>query len=102
MYQTGRRIKIYRELKGCAPSEFAARLGVSEAVVSQWENGCACPNADTLAEICLLLEISADEILGIETMDSKLTVKEERIIDKYRNMPDMQKAVCVLLGVEEL
>jgi len=55
----------------------ATDLGVSQSLVSDWENNKASPSIKDLFEICELFEVSIAEILEIETMLSYKAVKNE-------------------------
>lgn len=41
----------------------ASKLGSSQ--ISEYLNGHICPKADTLKELCLALDVSADYLLGL-------------------------------------
>lgn len=41
----------------------ATRFGSGQ--ISEYLNGHICPKADTLAELCLALDVSADWLIGI-------------------------------------
>ena len=44
-------------------SELAAKLGVTQEAVSQWENGTSKPRTDTLIKLAETLECTIDELL---------------------------------------
>ena len=61
-------IKILREFlkeNSLSQAEFARRIGVKPAQVSEWLKGKAKPGYDTLKSISLAFSISADYFLGI-------------------------------------
>lgn len=43
--------------------EAATLLGVSEATISQWENGETCPKASRLPKIAAIYNLTIDELL---------------------------------------
>ena len=57
-------LKKYRKEKGYSQSQLAEKLFVTRQCVSKWEKGATQPDLQTLAEICRILEVSADQILG--------------------------------------
>ena len=62
--------------------EFASRLGVTPQAVSKWERGTSIPDTTLLPNICKLLNVHADVLLGIEgrtLSESESTVKEREI-----------------------
>ncbi len=57
-------LKKYRKEKGYSQSQLAEKLFVTRQCVSKWEKGATQPDLQTLAEICRILEVSADQLLG--------------------------------------
>lgn len=100
MYNIGARIRHFRELKHLSQKEFSNRIGVSNTRVSNWEAGVNRPDADLIADICRVLNISADELLDIHPDREQLTAEEEQIILRYRQKPELHHAVRVLLGID--
>ena len=64
------------------------------------EAGVNRPDADLIADICRVLNISADELLDIHLDREQLTAEEEQIILRYRQKPELHHAVRVLLGID--
>ena len=46
--------------------EIAAKLGVDPSTVSKYARGYAMPSLDVFANLCEILDVSADEILGLK------------------------------------
>ena len=46
--------------------ELAGRMGVTPQALSKWERGHSLPDILLLKELCRILEISADDLFGIE------------------------------------
>lgn len=46
--------------------EIAKRLGVDPSTVSKYARGNAMPSLDIFANLCEILDVSADEILGLK------------------------------------
>lgn len=42
---------------GMSQGELAARVGVTQSTISEWENGVTMPQLDSLMRICIVLEI---------------------------------------------
>lgn len=59
--------------------ELAEMLGMSPNSVSNWKNHRTYPGADKLKLICEILEVSADELLGIT--EPKEKKQEQKIIE---------------------
>ena len=100
MKTIGSRIKEARLANNLKQEELAERIGAkSSAAVSSWEVGKAKPDCVTLLNICQVLNISPDELLGYKTNVPSLT--EWSMIHKYRAIDDFGKqAVDSLLNIE--
>ncbi len=81
--------------------------GLNKNMIAGMRNG-SMPKADNLAKIAEQLDCSVDYLLGRDEQTKKptpvsedsLTPKERLMIDRYRNRPDVQTAVDILLGLE--
>jgi len=62
----GERIRRIRQARGVSLRKVAQQLGVSPSLISQVETGKSRPSVATLYSLAGLLEVSADELLGIE------------------------------------
>lgn len=60
------RLKEARLARSLTQAELAERLGVSRPLVSQWESGETTPGLGHLRELCLLLRVTADHLLGMD------------------------------------
>jgi transcriptional regulator with XRE-family HTH domain len=100
MYDIGKRIKLFRERRGLSQKNFAARINAKNTTVSNWEKGIARPDVDTLALICGVLDVSADELLDLRLSPDNLSPHERNIVMEYRKKPELQLAVNILLGVK--
>ena len=61
----GRRIAAARVMRGMTQVELANVLGNHPVTISKWENGVQTPDGDTIRDMCLFLNVSADFILGL-------------------------------------
>ena len=80
--QIGETISRFRQNQNMTQEEFASRLGVTPQAVSKWERGTSIPDTTLLPNICKLLNVHADVLLGIEgrtLSESESTVKEREI-----------------------
>ena len=46
-------------------AQLAARLSVTQSTVGKYERGALQPNLEMLVQLCKVLEVSADYLLGI-------------------------------------
>lgn len=60
------RLKESRLDKNLTQKEIADTLNTYETNVSEWERGIKKPNIDSLRELCKVLDVSADYLLGLE------------------------------------
>lgn len=98
-YEIGRRIRKYREVRGISQVQLAEKLGISNSRVSNWEQGINRPDADILADMCRVLEVSPSELLDVRLSSDELDEKEKQVIKAYRSKPELQQAVDILLGI---
>lgn len=60
--------RLAEEIKhsGLTTVEIARRVGVSPEMITQYKTTKKLPKLDTFAKLCEVLDISADEILGLK------------------------------------
>ncbi|MBQ8885519.1 MAG: helix-turn-helix transcriptional regulator [Clostridia bacterium] len=60
--------RITEEIKASnyTQKQIAEKLGISEGNISNWKKGLNLPSVETLYRLCILLETSADYLLGLE------------------------------------
>lgn len=71
------RIKLLRNMLGMKQSDFAKRLNVGQATISNWENNRYEPDQDSLIKMSQLFNVSIDYILGNVTTErtkGKITI----------------------------
>lgn len=100
-YEIGSRIRKYRLERKIGQKAFAELIGVTNNRLSNWEQGINRPDADILAKICKALNVSPSELLDVHLCEDELSLKERKVIQGYRNKPELQQAVDILLGIEE-
>lgn len=68
------RLNIIDAIKcsGLTQSHLASVLGVSQQTISYYLKGKKLPALDTLANLCLILELDANDVLCISDKRSKL------------------------------
>lgn len=62
----GSKISQLRQNKNMTQEQLAVRVGVTPQALSRWERNQSLPNMTILADLCRVLEISADYLLGTE------------------------------------
>lgn len=100
-------IAFYRKKKKINQKELADRLGVAATTVSGWERGAYTPDIDTLFSICRLLDVTLQEMFGVDELTDTNAIAavgiEREIILAYRKADDLSKAMVLRsLGIEEV
>ena len=72
----GKNIRKARRDRDMTQDELAAMLNVSESAVSQWESGKTSPDLGIIPDLCTVLEISADWLLGVDQEKKRKEVEE--------------------------
>mgnify|MGYP000691758586 CR=1 FL=1 len=105
----GKMLKYYRRLNNLKVRDVKARLEdydiyISEKTIYGWESNQNPPSADKFLILCEIYKIP--DILnsfGYDQPDdpaASLTYHEREIIYAYRNRPELQHAVDILLGCD--
>lgn len=106
----GNNIRKWRDYRGLRQSELANILGISDKTISSWETNRTEPKMGMVEKICIALDCRKTDIIGAELKSSEqpaaknvfeCTVKEQRIIEKYRSIDNYGKdMVCTILNKE--
>ncbi len=70
-------LRIARERRGFSQKEMAEKIGVAKSTYSLYESGNREPNVQTIKKIADILNVSADELLGIEEIPLTLAAHFE-------------------------
>ncbi len=65
MDNLGETIKALRIEKGLSQPQLARMVGVSNGMISIWENNINEPKASYIKKLAVALETSADDLLGL-------------------------------------
>jgi len=79
----GSRLKERRKEKMISQKYLSEKLGVALSTLSQYETNKRRPNFKILSEICGILDVSGDWLLGITPPENKVTLDNQ--IDYLRN-----------------
>lgn len=100
-------LKEYRKKNHYSVNDVALKLqehsmSVAPKTIYGWESGQSQPSADVLLTLCEIYNIpnilTAFGYEEINTQPLELTVHECSLIQSYRNHPQLQEAVDILLG----
>ena len=67
----GKYIAKKRQEKGFTQESLAEELGISNRSISKWERGICLPDANNLAKLCKLFNVSYNELLSGEDINQK-------------------------------
>lgn len=97
--ELGERISLYRRNRNLTQEELAARMGVTPQAVSKWERKQSFPDATMLPELCRILEVSADLLLGTEK--NIFSEKNDPIISEevMRRLRTCENPLAIILGI---
>lgn len=60
------RLKEIRQKLNLNQTQFAEKIGVSQAAIARWESGVHIPNIVSLKNIALALGVTSDFLLGLD------------------------------------
>lgn len=84
----GEKLKIARTEAGLKQAELAKQLNTTGNTISNWENNVSKPDLDTLSYICGILHVNASYFLQPQLPEDEVSIKELKIIKKYRDLDD--------------
>lgn len=61
-------LKILRKQRNISQADIAERLGIKPAAVSKYETGRVPLSEDSIEKLCAMLQVSADELLGLSAI----------------------------------
>lgn len=101
--EIGNRIKTLREALGLTQEELAKKVGyTSKSSVNKVEKGEVDISQSKIELFAQALNTTPAELMGWEIKSTTLlTEHEKKIINAYRNNPQMQEAVDKLLGIKD-
>ncbi len=81
--QIGNTIRTRRRQKDMTQEQLAETMNVSISAVSQWECGKSIPDLTMVPALCSVLDISADELLGVDQAKKKEQI--QAIVEEARS-----------------
>lgn len=88
--QAGQRLALLRKEKGITQIELAERLGVTQSMVSDYENGVMRLHTDLIHQLTAILGVSADDLLGLKP-ETQGTVKNRRLARRLQAIEKLSK-----------
>ena len=77
-------IRSYRKHLGLSQEQLAERLGITLGTISKWERGVCLPDANNIAKLCKLFDISYNELLSGEEINQKdYKQHSEKLLEEF-------------------
>lgn len=90
--QAGRRLALLRKEKGITQKELAERLGVTQSMISDYENGAMRLHVSLIAQLTQILGASADDLLGLKPeAQSAGALKNRRLARRLQAIEKLSK-----------
>ena len=92
------RIKKVRKLRGLTQKELADRIGITRDILASYESGRAHLNDDVIIRFAIALQVSSDELLGLDQRESLAgPTPNVRIVKRMQKIQELpvadQKAI---------
>ena len=87
----GLRIAKLRKERGFTQIELADKLGLVQAIVSDYERGRLRPHSGVLARLAETLQISADELLGLKPVQKATGMRDRRFLRRLDAISELPK-----------
>jgi transcriptional regulator with XRE-family HTH domain len=84
----GRRLAQLRKAAGYTQRDLAAELGISQRMVAYYEGQTEHPPAALLPELCRVLKLSADELLGLQS-STKDKLPSGRLWQRFKQVEQL-------------
>ena len=98
------RIRELRAEKGYTMYYLANKIGVSDAAISNWENGVNEPKANYIVKLANVFDVTADYLLGrsndmgLIEIAADLSDDEQELINQYRKLSVGDKSQLLALA----
>ncbi len=88
----GLTIRRYRQALGMEQKQLSGLLGYSKNAVTNWEAGRTRPDISVLPQLCRILHMPVQELLGITDRDA-LTGDEREWLKRFRSLTEENRTV---------
>jgi transcriptional regulator with XRE-family HTH domain len=91
MESIAQRVARIRQERGITQEEMARLLGVSQPIVSDYERGELRLHGELIVQLTKILEVTADEILGLEPTKGNNSGKNRRLLRRIQHVDRLSK-----------
>jgi transcriptional regulator with XRE-family HTH domain len=88
----GPRLAELRKACGLTQQELGERVGVSQRMMAYYEQEDSQPPGALLVELAKALEVSTDELLGVEPLTETVNAKQARLRKRLRQVEELPPA----------
>ena len=94
-----------RKKQNLTQGQLAEKLGITDRAISKWENGRAMPDSSLMLDLCMILNISVNELLSGEVigMENSNKKNEQLLLDMAKEVESKNKIIWtsmwVIMGV---
>jgi transcriptional regulator with XRE-family HTH domain len=82
----GERLATTRKARGLTQVELAKQMGLTQSLISDYENDKLRPHGEMVARFALMLEISTDELLGVTPSKSSGRKPSRRVLRRLERI----------------
>ncbi len=86
----GERLEQLRKERGITQVEMAAKLGISQPVISKYERGELRLHGELIVKVAQILHVSTDELLGLQKAHQRSSV-DPRILRRIKDIDRLSK-----------
>ena len=96
----GKKILSIRQNANLTQEELALRMGVTPQAISKWERGQGLPDISILSDLCRVLNVSSDLLLGLEykNFTENNDAQTQNVI--LQNLEISLEAVEIIFGID--
>lgn len=87
----GARIARFRKERGLTQQQLADELGVAQPIVSKYESGELRLHGELIVQLSRLLDVTADELLGIKEPAPAAVPKDKRLLRRLKDFDRLSK-----------
>ncbi len=94
----GERISETRKSRGLTQQELAEKIGITRDLLCSYEIGRARIFGEMISKIALILEVSADKLLGIEDFkesNEKIGLRYTKRIKEIESLPEYKRRLVL-------
>lgn len=104
--EIAKNLLFYRKKSGLTQKELAAKLGVKNTAVSNWESGNNSIDIETLFAACEIFGVTLNDMYGRYSVEKSsgpvLSTEEEHLLSAFRNLnPQGQAYILQTMDMAE-